>query len=513
MKTKIRITAALLALALLLSSFSLTAFAIDWDGASADTGSGGGPVTVNGYALRYYPGDNCIGYRFSCVDRNGNNRVTKVIDVFRNTYYGNYSYDNEYKFTVKYNKKQLIDRQYSSFSTSKNSTNCYRETSMGFATSLGTPDTMAAWQNLEKNLNVVLTALGIGTVDDLENGDMILVEPLYDIKLQTIYHSLTVTEVCLYGATMLGMDSDGGTWVDASQYGSIATATNKVYPNHLFTPDGQGLWPAATLLSERATFRTAINVGYGVGIAYTETRATFEPELNVQEARAYKGTAYTKSFHYGTSTADSFSAYTYDQGYPACGDTLFFTVYFPVETENTYVKQTVWIDGTQAGSRTGYTDALTLFDVKPGNATVSKDKSYYRIEAEEDWIDADGNVLKYGTKKAFYIPVKPTVYREKVTAYDLTGTARAYSGKNGRSGSLYSGQQITAKYTYTSENSWGSYNNLTAIPTSVTGSSDVDQTKALLSSAAPKTYTGTQGYLTVPKASEMTFTLGSAWYY
>ena len=76
----------------MLTLFSQTAFALDWDGESADTGSGGRPADVNGYALRFYPGDNCIGYRFSCVDKNGTNKVSKVIDVFRNTQYGNYAY-------------------------------------------------------------------------------------------------------------------------------------------------------------------------------------------------------------------------------------------------------------------------------------------------------------------------------------------------------------------------------------------------------------------------------------
>ena len=57
-------------------------------------------------------------------------------------------------------------------------------------------------------------------------------------------------------------------------------------------------------------------------------KSDFEPALNVQETRAYKGTAYSKTFHYGTSTAYSLSAYTYDKGYPAYGDNIFFTVYF-----------------------------------------------------------------------------------------------------------------------------------------------------------------------------------------
>ena len=512
MRKRTKIISLLLALMLLIGALPTSVLAIDWDGSSADTGSGGRLADVNGYALRVYPGDNCVGYRFSCVNKNGNNRVSKVIDVFRSTYCGSLSCDYDYKFNTKYNKKQLINNQYGSFSTSKNSYNCYKESSMGFATSLGTPDTMGAWQNIEKNLNVILTTLGIGTIDNMKSGDMILVEPIYEIKIQTIYHALTTTEACVYGAALLGMDSDGGSSSTASTWGFISVGPNKVYPSHLYTPDGQGLWPAGSVLSKRATFRTIINNGYGVGIAYTQTKSDFEPALNVQETRAYKGTAYSKTFHYGTSTAYSFSAYTYDKGYPAYGDNIFFTVYFPVETENTYVRQTVWIDGTQVGTRTGYTSNLTLYDVKPGTVTISKDKSYYKIEAEEDWIDSAGNVLKYGVKKSFYIPVKPTVYRPKVTAYNVKGSVQAYSGSAGKSGTLYAGQQIYTTYNYTSDNSWGSYNNLTATSNSVSSSNDVSKTKVVLAASSPKTYTSSLGYVTVPNVSSMSFTLTSAWY-
>ena len=510
MKKRTKILSLILAVLLLIGALPTSVFAISWDGSSANTGSGGRSAdTANGYALRYYPGDNCIGYRFSCVDKNGNNRVTKVIDVFRNTYYGNYGCSYDYKFNKKYNKKQLINNQYGSYSTSCTSVNCYKESSMGFATSLGAPSTMGTWQNVEKNLNVILTKLGIGTIDDLKNGDMILVEPIFDIRLQGVYHALTTTEACVYGAAILGMDSNGGSSSTAASWGFISVGPNKVYPSLLYTPDGQGLWPAGSVLSSRATFRTIINKGYGVGIAYTQTQSDFEPELNVQEVRAYKG---TKSFHYGTSLACSFSAYTYDQGYPAYGDTILFTVVFPAETENTYVKQTIWIDGTEVASRKGYTDKLTLYDVKPDPVTISADKSYYRIEAEEDWIDSSGNVLKYGVKRSFYIPVKPTVYRTQVTAYNLSSNVQAYNGLDGNSGTLYAGQMIYTKYTYTSDNSWSSYNNLTATSNSISSEADVDKTKVALSAGASRTYTSALGYVTVPLASTMKFTLTSAWY-
>ena len=42
----------------------------------------------------------------------------------------------------------------------------------------------------------------------------------------------------------------------------------------LFTPDGQGLWTAASTIgsSPKASFNTLLNYGYGAGIAYSETQ-------------------------------------------------------------------------------------------------------------------------------------------------------------------------------------------------------------------------------------------------
>ena len=151
----------------------------------------------NGYAIRT-TGDNCIGYRFSVVDKSGNTKGGTVIDVFRNTTYGNMEYSSAYKFTVKYNKKQLINNQNNSFSTSKNTSNCYKETDMGFASALPTPDGMNSWQSNHNNLNRVLSVLGVGSVSNLKNGEKVLVEPLFDVRLQSIYHSVTVTELLLY---------------------------------------------------------------------------------------------------------------------------------------------------------------------------------------------------------------------------------------------------------------------------------------------------------------------------
>ena len=123
-KKTIRILSIFLAVLTAVSSLAVTAYALNWDGSSAGGGGAGTSAGPNGYAIMTTD-DNCmIGYRFSVVDKNGGTKNGKVIDVYRNTRYANQAF-NWYKFTTKWNKKQLKDNQNSGFSTSKTTANCY----------------------------------------------------------------------------------------------------------------------------------------------------------------------------------------------------------------------------------------------------------------------------------------------------------------------------------------------------------------------------------------------------
>ncbi len=297
----------ILAICTIISIFTCTAYALSWDGSSANSNTSAGSVSDPGYAIRT-SSDNCIGYRFSCVKDDGSMKVTKVIDVYRDTGYGKLGYSNGYKFTTKYNKKQLIAKQTSGFSTSKNSTNCYKETAMDFYTDLPKPSGMGTWQKYEGNLNPVLAKLGVGSISKLTYGEKVIVEPIYDICIKKVYHSVTVTELALYGKYLLGASSDGGSSATSNTWGFISKFTNKVYPNDLYTPNGQGLWTAASALSSRATFYNIINKGYGVGIAYTEnSKKLYSIKFNGNGATS--GSMSNLSMVYGTAkklTANAF---------------------------------------------------------------------------------------------------------------------------------------------------------------------------------------------------------------
>ncbi|MDD4492743.1 MAG: hypothetical protein PHV32_00085 [Eubacteriales bacterium] len=456
----IRIISLVLIVITIISVSTIPAFALSWDGSS--TGGGGNTTSAgaNGYAIRT-DADNCIGYRFSVVDKNGGTKNGAVIDVFRNTSYGNMEYGSAYKFNTKYNKKQLINNQNYGFSTSKNTNNCFKEVNMGFTTGLPAPGGMGTWQNYTGNLNAVLGKLNLGNINNLKNGDKILVEPLYDLRLESVYHAVTVTETAIYGKHILGASSNGGSSYTPASWGFISSYTNRYYPNELYTPDGQGLWNGVGALGSRATFYTLINSGYGVGIAYTETKPDFTPTLWVRKCEAWPGNVSTRnSNHYGISYGSAFGNYEYGHGYPVLGDKVWFAVNFPSESENCYVRQTVWVDGGGSTTRNVYSHSGTWYDVALSPTTVDAGRSGYYVKARVDWIDGNGNTLKWGAEKTFYIPVKPKIDRYQVSMYDIVGNTSAYNGSGGSSGSVYVGQRTRVKYTYTSQNTWTSYNYL-----------------------------------------------------
>ncbi len=461
MKRKIiRLLTCAFVVATLFALSTVPAMALTWDGTSTGGGINTTPAGPNGYAIRT-DGDNVVGYRFSTVDKNGGTKNGAVIDVFRNTGYGNLEYGSAYKFNTKYNKKQLINNQNAGFNTSKNTTNCYKEASMGFASALPVASGMKTWQNDGRNLDPILRKLGIAGIDALKNGDKIIVEPLYDVRLESVYHALTVTEIAIYGKHILGSSSNGGGSSNSGSWGFIAAYTNKFYPNQLFTPDGQGLWTGVSALSKQGTFYTLINSGYGVGIAYTETKPDFTPNLSVKLCEAWPGSVSSRnSNHYGISRGSTFANWEYGHGYSISGSSIWYAVNFPAEAENCYVRQSVWVVGGGSISRNVWSNSNTWYDVSLSPTTVSSSASYYTIKARVDWLDGNSNVQKWGVEKTFYIPIRPKINRYQVTMYSVTGATAAYSGDGGSSGVVYVGQRVRAKYTYTSDNSWTSYNYL-----------------------------------------------------
>ena len=156
-----RVLSIFLVILTLFSSIPISAFALSWDGDSA----GGSIDAVNGsntgYVIRDTEDSNCVvGYRFSAVDADGNMKVTKVIDVYRDTSNGDHAYSTSAKFSKKYNKLGVISNRNSTLSTTYNTTNCYKEANISFVKDLPNPSGVETWQSYEANINQVLSKFG-----------------------------------------------------------------------------------------------------------------------------------------------------------------------------------------------------------------------------------------------------------------------------------------------------------------------------------------------------------------
>lgn len=231
-----KILAALLVLLSVLTVFSFAASALSWDGSSAGGSTNAVNGSATGYVIRATNDSNCVvGYRFSVVNSSGGMKVNKVIDVFRNTSNGNNAYSTSAKFSVKYNKKQLIANKNAKLTTTLNTTNCIKESAMGFAIALPNPSGVETWQAYEANINKVLSKLGVGTTSNMVYGDKVIIEPLFDICLAGEYQALTVSEIAYCGRSVKGGSSDGGkSNGTSSTWGFISNYTNRIWPNKLY---------------------------------------------------------------------------------------------------------------------------------------------------------------------------------------------------------------------------------------------------------------------------------------
>ena len=267
---------------LLAGMFVFSAVALSFDGASG--GGGGGSLgTTGGYAVEFAD-KKPVAYRFSVVDEDGN-PVKKSIDVYRKQTGTVYITKSKMRASgdttyTKMSKRRLIgiySRTKFDFTTSQ--TNCYFDSDIGIALPEKT-DGMKTWQSKDSNLDPVLSKMGIGNTTNLIYGDKIIIEPIFCVKIENVSCQLTVTEMSVYGGYMFGYDTAIKTSSKQGTWGFIATYTNEVYPNSLYTPDGQGLWAGASLLKSEAKFSTMIKAGYGVAIAYSEQsrcKVTYDP--------------------------------------------------------------------------------------------------------------------------------------------------------------------------------------------------------------------------------------------
>lgn len=280
-KCLIRCIAFLLVLFTMFSAVSGTVSALTWSGDSNGIGGNAKGVSESGYAIKYDDGNNLAGYRFSVVDKNEKTRNGKVIDVFRDETYAKYCYNLTYsnyghKFTPKYNKVQWKENQNKGFSTGQTKKNTYLEgKNIIFFKDLPLTTGIKSWMNNSMNLNAILSKLGMNSVHDLKGGDKVLVEPLFFLRINKKWHTMTITEIGVFGKAVFGGSSSGGSNFNEGHWGFVKKYTNRIFPNSLYEPTGaDGLWTAATkYTSGYMTFNRLIHYGYGVGIAFAVDEA------------------------------------------------------------------------------------------------------------------------------------------------------------------------------------------------------------------------------------------------
>ena len=309
MKVKIKYPLLLvLTIVICLVVFATTALALTWNGSSSADGGGG--TASNGYSVDT-DGTSLVGFRFSLVD-SSSNQLGNSVDVFTGAKMDTTSeLSTAKKLTLKKSKAYWVSyySSVSSLTTSTDNTNCYVQSSMGFATNLPVissaddinnnvlADNLDAWQKKYTNINAILDKVGDAEVTDYSDitTHKIIIEPIFLCRLaNSERHVLTMTEMAVYGGGYVfgDWDSDGGSSANDGSWGYISAYTNRYFPEYMTTDGAECNWGAPTALSSRATFRNIITKGYGASVLTAETMGTSNYKLTVN----YYSNGATSSF-------------------------------------------------------------------------------------------------------------------------------------------------------------------------------------------------------------------------
>lgn len=252
---------------------SVPAFALTFNGSSSAAGDGSSTTnSKGGYAIPNMLANNsnrAVGYRFTLIDASGNS-VNGCKDVYRMATHrtDGRNYLTYYKPTVKY-PKTYINGNYSwlSLSTGSGYSGCWWDSDVGLALPEVTTQ-VEGWCN-DTNASHILSVFWNISIQTLENNRWaILIEPIFPVKIQGTYHSLTVTEIAFYGSTKFGINSDGNISSNSNSWGFIANYTNRHLPNSLRLNTAYVGISAAEYTSRRITFNSIIQNGYGAAVLY-----------------------------------------------------------------------------------------------------------------------------------------------------------------------------------------------------------------------------------------------------
>lgn len=256
---------------------------LTFNGNTSDGNTGTKSVNSSGgYGLPNFVDDNYNAppaYRFTVIDGSGTVKGASY-DVFKSAY-TKYAATSYYKFKSK-QPKTVLKNRYNKDTFETVATNANTKTdSTGLGLSLPARTTnLKAWCTAS-TIGTVLNKLWGWNVSTLEsNGWCVLIEPLYPVKLEGQDHTLTVTEMAVYGAALFGANTVPPSGSNQDSWAWISNYTNKLYPNALRIASSYVGLPAASELSARASFRTIVTGGYGAAIVYGEYTDTFTNSIS-----------------------------------------------------------------------------------------------------------------------------------------------------------------------------------------------------------------------------------------
>lgn len=276
MKNRIvRTVSVLLAVFLILPQLMFGVSALTFNGTASAGGDGSSVVTsTGGYAIPSNLTQNsnrAVGYRFTVIDGVGNAKKN-CMDMFRyntyltyNSFYAGYSKFNS-KFPKTYYRTNYTSGTYTTSTTTEG---CCHDSDLGLTLPEDTTGIKAWCTNA--NMSVVLSGMWGITVSTLEQNSWgILIEPIFALKIENVYHVMTVTEIGVYGTAKFGSGSNGGSSSNSNTWGFISNYTNKYMPNSLRLTSTYAGIPAAAQTSSRLTFGTIVTSGYGAAVVYGE---------------------------------------------------------------------------------------------------------------------------------------------------------------------------------------------------------------------------------------------------
>lgn len=302
---KIRNLTILFCILMIMFGSAFSTMALNFEGTGG--GSGGGSQAGKGGFLITWD-DRVTGYRFSIVNASGNKKMgTETINIFPDAAswkHGSFTY-RDYTMTTGLCNKLDVIRNFGKRGTTSAPKNCYRAYStddglynMKLPTALnGLAGNLK--KALDKNAaNACLKKMGCKNgFSNLQQGDNVLVEPFFSVRIANERMNLTVSEMAWVASSVCKYKQDdipkgSGT---SGTFGFICDFTNGVWPRALYVDKAvPNYWSAVNPQEAHITGTTAqkrnklkfssiVRQGYGVALLWEDVPRETNVDLAITD--------------------------------------------------------------------------------------------------------------------------------------------------------------------------------------------------------------------------------------